>query len=194
MRVRGALAGLVLAAALVAGCGGDGDGDSGDGGGPTTEDTGDDGGDTATGEGERATSRACGLLTTDEVSELFGEPAEVVPGEAGVDDVASNCLWQAEVGDADAPTLYQLELSVYGGGEPLDSSLWGGEPEPLDGPGDEAFVVRSDATGGTTAGFREDGTAVLLRYGILLGEDAPDPSTQSDEVVGLLEDVAERLG
>lgn len=191
MRVRGALGGLALTAALVAGCGGDGDG--GDTGGSTTEDTG-DGGDTATGEGDGATSRACGLLTTDEVGELFGEPAEVVPGEAGVDDVASNCLWQAEVGDADAPTLYQLELSVYGGGEPLDSSLWGGEPEPLDGPGDEAFVVRSDATGGTTAGFREDGTAVLLRYGILLGEDAPDPSTQSDEVVGLLEDVAERLG
>ena len=187
--MRGALAGLALAAALVAGCGGDGDG--GDARGSTTEDAG-DGGDTATGEG--ATSRACGLLTTAEVGELFGEPAQVVPGEPGVDDVASNCLWQAEVGDADAPTLYQLQLSVYEGGEPLDSSLWGGEPEPLDGPGDDAFVVRSDATGGTTAGFREDGTAVLLRYGILLGEDAPDASAQSDEVVGLLEDVAERLG
>ncbi|HET8620004.1 MAG TPA: hypothetical protein VFM27_13650 [Acidimicrobiales bacterium] len=187
MPARGVLAALAVAATVVAACGGD---DGGDGGAGSTEapehaSTGDDG---------APVSRACGMLTVDEVSGLFGEDASVVPGGGGNDAVASNCLWQAEVGEAGAPTLYQLELSVYFGGAPLDPSLLGGEPEPLDGPGEGAFVIRSDTTGGTTAGFRQGDTSVLLRYAILLGADAPDPAAQSDDVVALLDDVAGRLG
>jgi len=191
---RAVLAALVAAAVLAAGCGGGGD-DEDDAGGSPAEEA--DAGDTGTGtgtEGDGATSRACELLRTDEVSNLFGEDAQLVPGTAGNDAVASNCLWQAEVGDAESPTLYQLELSVYVGGAPLDPSLFGGEPEPLDGPGEGAFVVPSDGTGGTTAGFRTGDTSVVLRYAILLSEDAPDPAAQSDDVVALLEEVAARLG
>jgi hypothetical protein len=35
---------------------------------------------------------------------------------------------------------------------------------------------------------------VVLRYAILLSEDAPDPAAQSDDVVALLEEAARRLG
>ena len=195
MGARAVLAALVVAAVLAAGCGGGGD-DEDDAGGQATEqpaDTDDTGPRTGT-EGEAATSPACELLTTAEVSDLFGEDAQVVPGEAGNPAVASNCLWQAEVGDAESPTLYQLELSVYVGGAPIDPSLFGGRPQPLAGPGEGAFVVPSDGTGGTTAGFRTGNTSVVLRYAILLSEDAPDPAAQSDDVVALLEEVAGRLG
>jgi len=191
---RAVLAALMAAAVLAAGCGGGGDDDEDDAGGSPAEEPA-DAGDTGTGtEAVGDTSRACELLTTDEVSDLFGEDAQVVPGTGGNDAVASNCLWQAGVGDPESPTLYQLELSVYVGGAPLDPSLFGGEPEPLDGPGEGAFVVSVDGTGGTTAGFHTGDTSVVLRYAILLSEDAPDPAAQSDEVVALLEEVAARLG
>jgi hypothetical protein len=190
---RAVLAALVAAAVLGAGCGGGDDGEDDPGGSPAEEPA--DARDTGTGtEADGATSRACELLTTDEVTDLFGEDAQVVPGSGGNAAVASNCLWQAEVGDAESPTLYQLELSVYVGGAPLDASLFGGEPEPLDGPGEGAFVVRIDGTGGTTAGFHTGDTSVVLRYAILLSEDAPDPAAQSDDVVALLEEAARRLG
>ena len=188
MPARGMLAALAVAATVVAGCGGDDDGGGGGAGSTEAPEDASTGGDE-----EAPASRACGMLTVDEVSGLFGEDATVVPGGGG-NGVASNCLWQAEVGEAGAPTLYQLELSVYVGGAPLDPSLLGGEPEPLDGPGEGAFVIRSDTSGGTTAGFRQGDTSVVLRYAILLGADAPDPAAQSDDVVALLDEVAGRLG
>src|SRR5262245_9484029 len=183
MHMRGALA-ILLVAALA--CGGDDGGDD-----DAERDTAQ--GDTTATDGGGVTSPACDLLSTDEVSELFGHPAEVVPGEAGSDAVAANCLWEAEVGDEDAPTLYQLQLSVFIGGGPLDPNQWGGSPEPLDGPGQDAFLVRSGGELGTTAGYCDGDTTVLLHYGILLGEDAPDAAAQADEVAALLDSIDERL-
>jgi hypothetical protein len=185
MHTRGALA-ILLIAALACGGGNGGDDDAAGERDAAQGDT------TATDEAGE-TSPACDLLTTDEVSDLFGHPAEVVPGEAGSDAVAANCLWEAEVGDEDAPTLYQLQLSVFTGGGPLDPNQWGGSPEPLDGPGQDAFLVRSGGELGTTAGYRDGDTTVLLHYGILLGEDAPDPAAQADEVAALLASIDERL-
>jgi Protein of unknown function (DUF3558) len=179
---------ILLAAALLAGCGDGGRAEpDGDG-----EDRDSAQGDTTTPDDAGATSAACDLLTTDEVSDLFGHPAEVAPGEGGSDAVAANCLWEAEVGDEESPTLYQLQLSVFTGGERLDPGQWGGTPEPLDGPGEDAFLVRGGDLG-TTAGYRDGDTSVLLHYGILLGEDAPDPAAQADEVAGLLDAIERRL-
>jgi hypothetical protein len=186
MHTRGALA-ILLAAALTAGCGGGGGSDDGAGDRDSAQ------GDTTAPDDAGGTSPACDLLTTDEVSDLFGHPAEVVPGEAGTDAVAANCLWEAEVGDEDAPTLYQLQLSVFTGGGALDPASWGGTPEPLDGPGQDAFLVRSGGEMGTTAGYRNGDTTVLLHYGILLGDDAPDPAAQADDVAGLLRSIDGRL-
>src|SRR5262245_24594500 len=182
MHLSGALA-ILLVAAMA--CGGGDDDDAAD------RDTAQ--GDTTSTDEEAAASPACDLLTTDEVSDLFGHPAEVVPGEAGSDAVAANCLWEAEVGDEDAPTLYQLQLSVFIGGGPLDPNQWGGSPEPLDGPGQDAFLVRSGGELGTTAGYCDGDTTGLLHYGILLGEDAPDAAAQADEVAALLDSIDERL-
>jgi hypothetical protein len=199
MQVKRIVGVLTVASVLVVGCGDDGaeDGaeraDEADG---PSDRTGDDneqsGIDDGAGEGA-AQSPACDLLTTEEVSALFGSPAELVPGEAGPIEVASTCIWQAEVGEEATPTLYQLRLSVYEGGERFDSNLWGGNPETVDGLGDEAFLVRSGGTLGTTAGYRTGARSVFLSYAILLNPDAPDPEAQADEVVELLRTVDRRL-
>jgi hypothetical protein len=195
MRVKRIVGALAVASALVVGCG-DGGADDGDEQAEGREDrTGDDDADGGTdaGGGAAAQSPACDLLTTEEVSALFGSPAELVPGEAGPVDVASTCIWQADVGAEASPTLYQLRLSVYEGGERFDANLWGGSPEPVEGLGDEAFVVRSGGTLGTTAGYRSGERSVFLSYAILLNPDAPDPEAQADEVVELLRTVDRRL-
>jgi hypothetical protein len=140
-------------------------------------------------------SQACRLLTTDEVGELFGEPATVVPAERDMPVAAGSdsCLWQASVDDGESPTIYQLQLSVFTGSGAFDPEAWGGDPETVDGLGDEAFVVRAGALG-TTAGYRAGDRSVFLSYAIPLGEDAPDSAAQADEVVELLRTVDARLG
>jgi hypothetical protein len=141
--------------------------------------------------GTTAQPTACRLLTTEQVSTLFGHPARTVPG-GGTAKVASGCLWQAQAGAEDAPTLYQLQLSVYEGGA-FDTASWGGTARPVAGLGDQAFVV-PDGTQGTTAGYRDGDRSVFLTYGILLDPSAPSPARQADQVVDLLRAVQDRLG
>jgi hypothetical protein len=140
-------------------------------------------------------SPACRLLTTDEVSDLFGEPASVVPADQDVPVAggSESCLWEASVEDGQSPTIYQLQLSVFTGSEAFDPEAWGDDPEAVEGLGDEAFVVRAGVLG-TTAGYRAGDRSVFLSYAIPLGEDAPDSAAQADEVVDLLRIVDERLG
>jgi hypothetical protein len=178
MRVGMAAAGLVVA--VLAGCGGDG-GDGGEGG---------DGGANATTEsGDEEAGPTCDLLSIDRVSELFGTEATVQPPEPGATDVASSCIWQAEVGDADEPAVYQLQLTIYPGGAFYDPAMWGGTPEPVEALGDEAFVVRDGGAQGTTAGYRDAERSVFLSYAVLIDPAAADPSEQADDVVSLLRDV-----
>jgi hypothetical protein len=181
MSVGVAAAGLVVA--LLAGCGGDGDGgEGGEGATATTE------------AADEETSPTCDLLDTDRVSELFGTEATVQPLEPGANEVASSCIWQAEVGDADAPAVYQLQLTIYPGGAFYDPAMWGGTPEPVEALGDEAFVVRDGGAQGTTAGYRDAERSVFLSYAILIDPGAADPSDQADDVVSLLRDVDAGLG
>jgi hypothetical protein len=194
---------LVVALLVAAGCGGGGDDAEGDeaGRGPETmaRDAtgsgaeGSGGGDAET-SGEGAESAACELLTLDEVSDLFGNPAAVVPAEADKPVVggSASCLWESTV-DGDMPTIYQLQLSVFDGSEFFDPESWGGTPETIDDLGDEAFVVRSGGLLGSTAGFIEGDRSVFLSYSILLGEGAPEPGEQSDELVEMLRTVEDRL-
>ena len=146
MRTRRALPGpftwlvaVVLVALLVgaaAGCGGDDDDDAEP---PTTD--------------ESQAEGPCALLTVDQVSDLFGEDAQVVPPAGGA--TASNmCLWEATSGDGNFPTRHQLQLQVFEGGGELDPRSYGDESESVDDLGDQAFVVPQGAFG-TTAGYRD---------------------------------------
>jgi hypothetical protein len=183
---------LLVASLAVAACSGGGSG--GDGGGDeassdtsatgATSETGDTGGD----------SPACRLLTVDEVGDLFGEPASVVPADRDVPVAggSESCLWEASV-DGQSPTIYQLQLSVFTGSDAFDPQAWGDDPEVVEGLGDEAFLVRSGVLG-TTAGYRAGDRSVFLSYAIPFGEEAPDSAAQADEVVDLLRVVDERLG
>jgi Protein of unknown function (DUF3558) len=144
--------------------------------------------------GTGAESPACRLLTADEVGELFGEPASVVPADQDVPVAggSESCLWEASA-DGQSPTIYQLQLSVFTGSDTFDPQAWGEDPEAVEGLGDEAFLVRSGMLG-TTAGYRAGDRSVFLSYAIPFGEDAPDSAAQADEVVELLRTVDSRLG
>lgn len=187
MHMRVGVAAAGLAVAVLAACGGDGDGGDGGDGAATTAAT-------TTEAGDDETSPTCELLATDRVSELFGTEATVQPPEPGATDVASSCIWQAEVGDADEPAVYQLQLTIYPGGAFYDPAMWGGAPEPVEALGDEAFVVRDGGAQGTTAGYRDAERSVFLSYAILIDPGAADPSEQADHVVSLLRDVDAGLG
>jgi hypothetical protein len=189
IRLRAACALLVAFLVLTACSGGDGDGGGDDAASSDTTAAG------ATSEpGTGAKSPACRLLTADEVGDLFGEPANVVPadGDVPVAGGSESCLWEASVDDGRSPTIYQLRLSVFTGSDAFDPQAWGDRPEAVDGLGDEAFLVRSGVLG-TTAGYRTGDRSVFLSYAIPLGEDAPDSAAQADDVVDLLRTVDERL-
>jgi hypothetical protein len=192
--VRTACALLVTSLALAACSGGGGEGDGG--GDEASSDTTTTGATSETsGSGAGNESPACRLLTTDEVGDLFGEPASVVPADRDVPVAggSESCLWEASVDDDRSPTIYQLQLSVFTGSDAFDPQAWGDDPEAVDGLGDEAFLVRSGVLG-TTAGYRAGDRSVFLSYAIPLGEDAPDSAAQADEVVDLLRTVDTRLG
>jgi hypothetical protein len=185
---------VVLVASLaLAACSGGGDDDSADVG--TTTSTASGTTEAAAAGGTANESPACRLLTADEVGDLFGQPASVVPSgqEVPVAGGSETCLWEASTDGGGSPTIHQLQLSVFTGSGAFDPEAWGDDPETIDGLGDEAFLVRSGVLG-TTAGYRAGDRAVFLSYAIPLGEDAPDSADQADEVVELLRTVDERLG
>jgi hypothetical protein len=198
MRTARTACALLVASLALAACSGGGSGDDGGGG--------DDGGSdqassdtSATGATSEAgdtagESPACRLLTADEVGDLFGEPASVVPADQDVPVAggSESCLWEATA-DGRSPTIYQLQLSVFTGSDGFDPRAWGDDPEAVEGLGDEAFLVRSGVLG-TTAGYRAGDRSVFLSYAIPLGEDAPDSAAQADDIVDLLRIVDERLG
>jgi hypothetical protein len=192
--VRTACALLVASLALAA-CSGGG-GERNDAEADRRADTSDSSGAAETGNtsGTNDESPACRLLSTDEVGDLFGEPAAVVPADRDVPVAggSDSCLWEASVDDGQSPTIYQLQLSVFTGSGAFDPGAWGEDPETVDGLGDEAFLVRTGVLG-TTAGYRAGDRSVFLSYAIPLGEDPPDSAAQADEVVELLRTVDTRL-
>ena len=167
---------LALAALVGAACSGGGDGGNEPAGGDPGTDP------PATG----ARVGACGLVTADEVGDLFGLPAEATPPEGP----PVTCLWEAR-DDAGMPT-HQLQVSIYEGPEAVDPAAYGQGARPVEGVGDEAFVVAGGFLG-TTAAARQGEASVVLTYAVLAGEGAGAGPEQADEVVALLRSAAERL-
>jgi hypothetical protein len=194
VRTAGAL--LLAVSLALAACSGGGDGAEADRGSKPSGDTSatTEGAESGATGGAANESPACRLLTTDEVGDLFGEPASVVPidRDVAVAGGSDSCLWEASVDAGQSPTIYQLQLSVFIGSGAFDPHAWGENPETVDGLGDEAFLVRAGVLG-TTAGYRAGDRSVFLSYAIPLGDDAPDSTAQADQVVELLRIVDDRL-
>jgi len=194
VRTAGAL--LLAVSLALAACSGGGDGSEADRGSEPSGDTSatTEGAESGATGGAADESPACRLLTTDEVGDLFGEPASVVPidRDVAVAGGSDSCLWEASVDAGQSPTIYQLQLSVFIGSGAFDPHAWGENPETVDGLGDEAFLVRAGVLG-TTAGYRAGDRSVFLSYAIPIGDDPPDSAAQADQVVELLRIVDDRL-
>jgi hypothetical protein len=142
-------------------------------------------GDAASGDGPGVD--VCALLTVEEVSGLLGSAARVDDSGAAV-VAGADCTWIAdEVG------LEQLHLQTFTSSSYYAADAWGGPSEPLDGPGDEAFVVRTGPLG-ATAGYREGDRVVLLNLQQLVGGGSRTAGDRADEVAGMLATIHDRDG
>lgn len=133
---------------------------------------------------ELAALDACSLLTVEEVTALFGQPARIDSPSATT--ASADCVW---LGDESG--LHQLHLQLYTGASFYGPTRWAGTPEEVSGLGDEAFVIRSSPLG-ATAGFRAGEQVAFLNYQILLSGDSV--GERADQLVELLRLAAGRTG
>lgn len=121
-----------------------------------------------------AATAVCDLVTTEQATDLFGAQAKAEPSRSP----ARECVWTASGGG-----MHQLHVQVYQGKSHYSAAVWGGSPEPVQGLGDEAFLVRKAGLG-ATVGYRHGSTVVIVNYQILLTRD-PDPGAKADKLVAL---------
>ena len=164
---------ITLIAALCAAWGG---GDGGDGG-----EAGPDGG------GQPAEIDACQLVTEEDASALFGQPASRGQGAETVDPaLLGECLWTWEAADASNELLAVyvwdnsngLYYSVEDGAESFDI-------------GEEGFIKVDDFTG-IDIGWKQDGRALYLDF-FTIGPMVPASTTKVDQAKALALDVGTRL-
>ncbi len=164
-----AVAGLTLAAAM--GCGNDVPGGIADPGPAATTAVVEA---SATPLGASQAVRACDMLSVEAVSQFVGQPVRV-------DELsASACVWLAETG------TQQVHLQVYRQRSYFSPTTWGGTPEPIDGIGEEAFLIRQTVAG-TVAAYWDGEHAVFLNYTVLSGGSSQD---KADQLVELLRTIA----
>lgn len=121
-----------------------------------------------------ASTAVCDLLTVDQATDLFGAQAKAEPSRRP----ARECTWIASGGG-----MHQLHVQIYQGKSYYSAAAWGGNPEPVVGLADEAFLIRKAGLG-ATVGYRHGDTAVLVNYQILLTRD-PDPGAKADKLIAL---------
>jgi hypothetical protein len=119
----------------------------------------------------------CERLSLDVVSEFLGQPATV--------DRASmtECVWMAT--ESGSRQLHLQMLNAYGYFAP---ERWGGVPEPIDGLGQEAYLIRAGDEG-TTAAYWDGQWAVVLNYVLYVGSGSSQD--KADALVDLLRTLAE---
>jgi hypothetical protein len=176
---------LLAACALVAACAagvacsdGDGNGAAGPGGGQGAPDPAID---------------CSALVTADEATALFGGAQATLDGGAEP-ATGALCAWEAEEPSTDGgllPTTHLLQLQVHDGRAFYDPATWGDDPQPVDGVGDEAFVLGDGIGGGPVAGYRDGETVVFVSYSIVTG--GRDATEARDDLVALLRGIADRL-
>ena len=118
----------------------------------------------------------CERLSLDTVSEFLGQPARVDRASA------TECAWMAT--ESGSQRLHLQIFDAYGYFAP---ERWGGEPEPIDGLGVEAYLIRT-GNEGTTAAYWDGKWAVALNYVLYVGSGSSQD--KADALVDLLRTVA----
>lgn len=173
------VAALALASAAAFSCGDDDEGASGG-----------DGGLAGGGGGASSATKldACRIVTEQDASALFGDPATRDEGPAVVDPaLLGRCLWTYEVEDEVGSTTSQLlQLYVWDGAA---HSVPPGS-EPLD-VGEDGYVDASEAIG-VDIGWVQDDRAILLSY-FSIGDDMPANLSRVEPMKTLAQEVSDRL-
>jgi hypothetical protein len=132
---------------------------------------------------------ACAIVTQQDASELFGQPAVPEQGTPVVDPaLIGECLWTYEVEDEIGSVSSQL-LQFY---------VWEGEmyhsvPEPSEpfAVGQDGYLVVSDLSG-VDIGWIQDGNAIALSY-FSIGDNMPTHASRVEPMKALALEVSDRL-
>jgi hypothetical protein len=167
---------FVLASTVLA-CGDDDDASPGQDGGAA-------GSSPAAGELE-----ACELVTQQDASALFGQPATRDDDAQVVNrGLLGQCLWTYEVEDEIGSVSSQL-LQFYVWDGPVYHSV-PANSDPLD-VGEDGYVAAS-AAAGVDIGWVQDERAILLSY-FSIGDDMPANLSKLEPMKALAQEVSDRL-
>jgi hypothetical protein len=182
-----AAAGTLLTTLVLASCGNSGSGASVD------EPVSTSGPGSSTGSEATVTVRPCVVFTLEEVEAMVGVPVTAGPNpHSGT----SGCKWTAEQQEEGSRSSHIVDLQVHDLSRPLDEMLTlDGQPQPVDGLGDEALVeVSSSGFPAVMAGYRDAARAVTLRYEVQsTGSTTFDPRDDPDVVVATLRDLSTKV-
>lgn len=146
---------------------------------------------TTAGSGE---ANCASLVTLDEATALFGEPA-VFDAESSREIAGVGggiCVYTTieDPNNLEDLTSHLLQVLVYQGAAYYSTDMYG-ETWPIEGIGDEAFVSEQL---GVSTGFRDGELVGLISYSIIdLSGTAPEASSRQDQVIELLRLVHDRL-
>jgi len=132
---------------------------------------------------------ACAIVTQQDASMLFGEPAVRDQGADVVDRaLIGACLWTYEQADEIGSVSSQL-LQFYVWGSPdYHSAPPSSEPFAV---GQDGYLAASDAVG-VDIGWIQDGNSLLLSY-FSIGDDMPTHASRIEPMKALALEVSGRL-
>lgn len=130
---------------------------------------------------EPAAIDACAIVTAEDATAVFGQPASPDSGHTGVTMIAQ-CLWTW-----DTDTSNQLlQFHIW---DPMGYAM-PEDAEPLD-IGDGGYI-RSHPVAGVDIAWLQDGRLISLAYSTI-GPDAPQATERSEQLLALARKVADRL-
>ena len=149
-----------------------------------------DGGASSSGNGSKAGEiDACTLLTMDDASALFGQPAKRDSDEPVVDPaLLGQCHWTYEEED-EIGSVYSQSVHFYAWDSPRYHSAPTGA-DPLD-VGEDGYVKWSEATGVDTGWLQNDRSYQLYYFSI--GDTMPSNESKVDDVKALALTISQRL-
>ncbi len=139
------------------------------------------------GDAQSAEIDACEVVTREDATGLFGQPASPDEGALVTDPaLLGECLWTWEATDASSDLL-----AIYVWNDP-DGLYYTAEEraEPFD-IGEEGYILVDDSTG-IDIGWRQDGKAIYLEF-FTIGPMVPAATTRVDAVKAIAQQAETRL-
>jgi hypothetical protein len=137
----------------------------------------------------------CALVTVDDATRLFGEPARKAKDSSPV-PLGVSCLYEAADADANDQVGHLLQVHAYDGEQFYGADTFDDE-QSIDDLGDKAFVRTGTGAQGVDVQFVQAGKTVTISYSTVnIGvaeADQVDAADHRDDVIALARRAADRV-